>query len=70
MLTKIIFVLCEFKICSSSSEEDDFEEVESDDSDCVGGRRKKSLRPVRRSTRVRVSRYDADFSKYKCLHPK
>lgn len=53
-------------LCSSESEEEELEEEEeSEDSDDYvrGGKRRKNLRPVRRSTRARVSRYDADFSK-------
>ncbi|XP_056634330.1 remodeling and spacing factor 1 isoform X2 [Diorhabda sublineata] len=55
----------DFKGSSSSSEEEDLEEEEEEDSDdsedYAVGRRGKSLRPLRRSTRARVSRYDADF---------
>lgn len=51
---------------SSSEEEEDFNEDSDEDSDFTSGRRKKNLRPVRRSTRARVSRFDTDFSK--CLH--
>ncbi|KAJ8941454.1 hypothetical protein NQ318_016894 [Aromia moschata] len=55
----------DFKGSSSESEEEEDEEEEDSDADSDdyvgGGKRRKSTRPVRRSTRARVSRYDADF---------
>lgn len=56
-----------FKISSSESEEEELEEEEESEEESDdyvrGGKRRKNLRPVRRSTRARVSRYDTDFSK-------
>ena len=55
----------DFKGTSSESDDDFDEELGSDDSDDLdGGRnRRRGADPVRRSTRARTSRYDADFSK-------
>ena len=57
----------DFKGTSSDDEEDPDEALSySDDSDMGGRRRGRrgEARPVRRSTRARMTRYDEDFSKF------
>ncbi|KAG5892694.1 hypothetical protein JTB14_011154 [Gonioctena quinquepunctata] len=51
----------DFKGSSSSSEDDDFENESEDSDEFLLGKKRKNLRPLRRSTRARVSRFDADF---------
>ncbi|XP_050499335.1 remodeling and spacing factor 1 isoform X2 [Diabrotica virgifera virgifera] len=51
----------DFKGSSSASSEEEEQEDSDDSEDYAVGKKGKSLRPVRRSTRARVSRFDADF---------
>jgi remodeling and spacing factor 1 len=61
----------DFKGSSSDEEEEDLDDQvsSSDDSDLAGRRRGRrgEARPVRRSTRARMTRYDEDFSKLSFL---
>lgn len=57
----------DFKGSSSEDEEDPDEQISSSDDSDLGGRRRGrggGSRPIRRSTRTRMTRYDEDFSEF------